>query len=114
MKTLMRVLTLTLSISTISVALAHTQAQASSGMGGMWGWDGGMSSFYGMPYYGSGSMTGEQDYTTDARQRNYMAIYMASALNWNGAQGLGYSYLPPMGIPALLNTYTYRSAISGN
>lgn len=72
--------------------------------GGMYG--GGMyggaafTPFMGMPMFPGGY----SGYQTGQMMGYDPRMQMAMALNWNGAQKMGYSYLPPIGLSAIQNS----------
>jgi hypothetical protein len=41
------------------------------------------------------------------------AVYASMAINWGGAQPMGFSYLPPMGISALGSSLMYNQMARG-
>ena len=104
-------------------------AEASSGMcgdGGCYANQGIFNPFYGTGYgdpsmYGGNYTTGEMtSYDPQAIYQQMLMMQMTQygmALNWNGAQPMGYSYSPPVGLSAISNSMNWRAmntAITGN
>lgn len=42
-----------------------------------------------------------------------MPVYVASTFNWNGAQPMGGSYMPPVGLPAFTNRRAHGAFATG-
>ncbi len=83
-------------------------------------------SYYGTGFvdpsiYGGNYTTGEMtSYDPQAIYQQMLMMQMTQygmALNWNGAQPMGYSYSPPVGLSAISNSMNWRAmntAITGN
>lgn len=70
------------------------------------------SPFYQTPFLPGGSwgMTGQISYGGDYGTNLY-PYYLSRAINWRGAQPMGFSYLPAMGGTLLENRYIYDQQI---
>lgn len=43
---------------------------------------------------------------------DWTSVYVANQLNWNGAQPLGGSYMPPIGLSAIMNGQIHRQMVN--
>ena len=92
-----------------SFAGTESRAFMARGYGGGGYYGGAMTPFYGTPFYPGPSpmMTGQMNYGYGYGGPDMMQV--ANSLNWSGAQPMGFSYLPPMGLGAIQNTLNYNS-----
>lgn len=79
----------------------YCQIQVQATMGGS------LSSFYGSPFMGGGQAYGMGGQMSYYGGMSY-PMYVANAIQWNGAQPMGFSYLPPMGLQAMQNERIYN------
>ncbi len=71
--------------------------------------------FYGTPYYPVQAyynpyQTGQMSYYGPYNRYPTMdltPVYISNSINYNGAQPLGYSYMPPIGASAVMNSLMY-------
>lgn len=63
--------------------------------------------FYGMPFYPGQGMPAR---TGQMQMNPYMSmapLYISNNFNWRGAQPMGASYMPPIGLSSMMNSYNY-------
>ncbi len=82
----------------------YCQMQVQATMGGSF------SGFYGY--------MGGQNYGMSGGQMGYYGgmdypMYVANSIQWNGAQPMGFSYLPPMGLQAMQNEQIFNQVFQG-
>jgi hypothetical protein len=102
-------------LALLSSALVPASAHAFMYRGGYYstGFSGGaLAPFQGLPFYPGGGgfqMTGQMGgYGGYGGGVDMMPLYVSNSLNWNGAQPMGFSYLPPMGLSAVGNSMMFN------